>query len=83
MRYYYTVFIILSVSDVHCLAGSLPVKQAHLVHRDLVKGHKCLVLATDLHLLYLATPLDLGSTLQPDWMVFFEVVSVSVKISVC
>ncbi len=59
----------------YVLIGCLPVRQAHLVYKDLVRGQKCLVLSTDLHLLYLATPPDLGSgSIQPNWMVYFETV---------
>lgn len=50
-------------------------KQAGQVYQDLVKGHQCLALSTDLHLLYLVTPLDLGAALSPNWMVYFELVS--------
>ena len=58
------------------MAGSLPVKQACQVYQDLVKGQECLVLSNDLHLLYLSTPPELGSgSIEPNWMVYFEIVS--------
>lgn len=57
--------------------GSIPVRQAQLIYQDLMKGHKCMVLSTDLHLLYLATPPESGTSLtfQPNWMVYFEMVT--------
>ena len=61
----------------YVLAGCIPVKQARQVYQDLVKGHQCLALSTDLHLLYLATPLDLGTAVSPNWMVYFELVSLN------
>lgn len=56
--------------------GSLSVKHAHVVLRDLVQASKCLVLTSDLHLLYLATPPDLGvlEYVKPNWMVYFKLV---------
>ena len=56
------------------VTGSLPVKLARAIYEDLGKACKSLVLTSDLHLLYLATPPDLGSSehMQPNWMVYFE-----------
>ena len=71
----FTIHCFVAVQHLMLATGCLPVKWAHQVYQDLVKGHKCLVLATDLHLLYLATPPELGfGVIQPNWMVYFEMV---------
>ena len=49
-------------------------KLAHVIYEDLKEACKSLVLTSDLHLLYLATPPDLSVSeyVQPNWMVYFE-----------
>ena len=54
--------------------GCLPVNQAHLVYRDLLHAQQNLILSTNLHLLFLVTPPDLTTTIQPNWMVYFDTV---------
>lgn len=57
----------------HCmLVGSVVVDTAHTVYRELVTAQQKFVLSTDLHLLYLCVPLELVSTIDPNWRVFFD-----------
>lgn len=60
------------------LAGCLRVDQAHLVYKEMRDSLQQLVLSTDLHLLFLATPLDLGTSIQPNWMVYFQEVCIRI-----
>ena len=57
-------------------SGCLPVTLAHVVLGDLVQASHSLLLTSDLHLLYLTTPPDLGviEYVKPNWMVYFEIV---------
>ena len=54
--------------------GCLPIGQAHQIYSELMKGQQRLILSTELHLLFLATPTDLCTSIRPNWMVYFEVV---------
>ena len=67
-----------------CLtAGCLPVEQVRTVYDDLMKGQQGLVLATDLHLLFLTTPPDLCTSIRPNWMIYFEKVIFLVSVVGC
>ena len=54
------------------LLGCIPVESAHVIHQDLFKSQQCLVLATNLHLLFLTTSAELSTSIQPNWMRYFE-----------
>ena len=53
-------------------SGCIPVDCAYLTQQELTKCQQCLVLATDLHLLFLTTPMELSASIQPNWMLYFE-----------
>ena len=53
-------------------SGCLPVDQAHVTYVELMEARKSLVLSTELHLLFLTTPPDLASTIQPQWLIYFQ-----------
>ena len=72
-------------SDVHlsplihpcllCLPpGCLPVCSADVVYRELCEAQRSLVLSTNLHLLFLATPTSHTPSIYPNWLVFFQTV---------
>lgn len=44
----------------------------HLVHDQMADANRRLHLDTDLHLLFLLTPLDLVRSIQPDWMQLYR-----------
>ncbi|XP_030306420.1 helicase POLQ-like [Calypte anna] len=52
--------------------GSVDLAYCNLLYRELKKGLEGLVLETNLHLLYLATPYDLTYNCSPDWMIYFR-----------
>ncbi|NXI79366.1 HELQ Helicase, partial [Rhipidura dahli] len=52
--------------------GSIDLAYCNLLYRDLKKGLEGLILESNLHLLYLATPYDLTSTCSPDWMIYLR-----------
>ncbi|NXE93287.1 HELQ Helicase, partial [Menura novaehollandiae] len=52
--------------------GSIDLAHCNLLYRDLKKGLEGLVLQSNLHLLYLATPYDMTSTCSPDWMIYLR-----------
>lgn len=52
--------------------GCVPVDCAYSTQQELTKSQQCLVLATDMHLLYLTTPMELSTSIQPNWMLYFE-----------
>ena len=54
--------------------GCLPVEVAGDVWRDLAQAQRCLVLSTNLHLLFLATPTNRAPSIRPNWLVFFQTV---------
>ena len=74
-----------SVSE-HCLdvtrlgwatfKGTLDIGVAHHVFAGMLEAQRCLVLSSELHLLYLATPPDLVHNIQPNWMVYLDMVRV-------
>lgn len=47
-----------------------------MIYRELTRAHENLVLDNELHLLYLATPLDLRDSVEPEWMTYFKQVSI-------
>lgn len=57
--------------------GCLPVRCVGKVYRDLVHAQSCLVLSTNLHLLFLATPTDHAPSIKPNWLVFFQTVELA------
>jgi len=59
------------------VTGSILVDSAHVVYRELVTAQQCLVLTTDLHLLYLCVPLELVNSIDLNWRVFFDKVLMS------
>ena len=53
-------------------AGSVVVDTAHAVYRELVTAQQRFVLSNDLHMLYLCVPLELVSSIDPNWRIFFD-----------
>lgn len=54
------------------LVGSVIVNTAHAVHRELVTAQRKFVLSNDFHMLYLCIPLELISSIDPNWRIFFD-----------
>lgn len=54
--------------------GCLSVGRAEEVYRELLTAQSCLVLSTNLHLLFLATPTDHAPSTRPNWLIFFQTV---------
>ncbi|NXL49557.1 HELQ Helicase, partial [Podilymbus podiceps] len=52
--------------------GSIDLAYCNLLYRELKKGLEGLILESNLHLLYLATPYDMTSNCSPDWMVYLR-----------
>ncbi|XP_069636899.1 helicase POLQ-like isoform X2 [Haliaeetus albicilla] len=52
--------------------GSIDLAYCNLLYRDLKKGLEGLILESNLHLLYLATPYDMTSNYSPDWMIYLK-----------
>ncbi|NXU11533.1 HELQ Helicase, partial [Pardalotus punctatus] len=52
--------------------GSIDLAYCNLLYRELKKGLEGLILESNLHLLYLATPYDMTSTCSPDWMIYLR-----------
>ncbi|NWX32044.1 HELQ Helicase, partial [Notiomystis cincta] len=52
--------------------GSIDLANCNLLYRELKKGLEGLILESNLHLLYLATPYDMISTCSPDWMIYLR-----------
>ncbi|NXE77187.1 HELQ Helicase, partial [Cochlearius cochlearius] len=52
--------------------GSIDLAYCNLLYRELKKGLEGLVLESNLHLLYLATPYDMTSNCSPDWMIYLR-----------
>ncbi|NXI41303.1 HELQ Helicase, partial [Galbula dea] len=52
--------------------GSVDLAYCNLLYRELKKGLEGLVLESNLHLLYLATPYDMTSSCSPDWMIYLR-----------
>lgn len=48
---------------------------ANEVYHDLMMSLNSLVLSSDLHLLYLATPPELVDAIEPNWSVYFDKVT--------
>ncbi|XP_053920379.1 helicase POLQ-like isoform X4 [Cuculus canorus] len=54
------------------IKGSIDLAYCNLLYRELKKGLEGLVLESNLHVLYLATPYDLTSNCSPDWMIYLR-----------
>uniref|UniRef100_A0A8C8ARA2 Helicase POLQ-like n=1 Tax=Otus sunia TaxID=257818 RepID=A0A8C8ARA2_9STRI len=52
--------------------GAIDLAYCNLLYRELKKGLEGLVLESNLHLLYLATPYDMTFNCSPDWMVYLR-----------
>ncbi|NXM67159.1 HELQ Helicase, partial [Serilophus lunatus] len=52
--------------------GSIDLAYCSLLYRELKKGLEGLILESNLHLLYLATPYDMTSSCSPDWMIYLR-----------
>ncbi|NXW02134.1 HELQ Helicase, partial [Fregetta grallaria] len=52
--------------------GSIDLAYCNLLYRELKKGLEGLILESNLHLLYLATPYDMISNCSPDWMIYLR-----------
>ncbi|KAM9662012.1 helicase POLQ-like isoform 1-T1 [Morphnus guianensis] len=52
--------------------GSIDLAYCNLLYRELKKGLEGLILESNLHLLYLATPYDMTSNCSPDWMIYLK-----------
>lgn len=56
-----------------CLAASIPPKDGLFLLEELQKARRCFVLDTELHVIYLVTPLSSGNQIGTiDWMTFLE-----------
>ncbi|XP_076234404.1 DNA polymerase theta [Calliopsis andreniformis] len=56
-----------------CLAASVPPIDGLILLEELQKARRCFVLDTELHVIYLVTPLSSGNQIGTiDWMVFLE-----------
>ncbi|XP_014469442.1 PREDICTED: DNA polymerase theta isoform X2 [Dinoponera quadriceps] len=56
-----------------CLAASVPPREGLFLFEELQKARRCFVLDTELHVVYLVTPLSTGSQIENvDWMTFHE-----------
>ncbi|XP_032671376.1 DNA polymerase theta isoform X2 [Odontomachus brunneus] len=56
-----------------CLAASVPPREGLFLFEELQKARKCFVLDTELHVIYLVTPLSSGSQIETvNWMTFHE-----------
>ena len=54
------------------LAGCIDVDSSPMIYSELARAQDNLVLANELHLLYLVTPHDLRDSPQPEWMVYYK-----------
>eukprot|EP00117_Sycon_ciliatum_P018140 scpid23865/ scgid16868/ Helicase POLQ-like; Mus308-like helicase; POLQ-like helicase len=70
-RYYYRA----TTLGMATMKGSLDVSVAPIAYRDMLRSLRTISLSTDLHLLYLVTPVSETVNLEPDWMVFLREVS--------
>ncbi|XP_067153480.1 helicase POLQ-like isoform X3 [Apteryx mantelli] len=52
--------------------GSIDLAYCNALYRELKKGLEGLVLESNLHLLYLATPYDMIYNCNPDWMIYLR-----------
>ncbi|XP_026703919.1 helicase POLQ-like [Athene cunicularia] len=52
--------------------GAIDLAYCNLLYRELKKGLEGLVLESNLHLLYLATPYDMTLNCTPDWMIYLR-----------
>ncbi|NXF51357.1 HELQ Helicase, partial [Oceanites oceanicus] len=52
--------------------GSIDLAYCNLLYRELKKGLEGLILESNLHLLYLATPYDMISNCSPNWMIYLR-----------
>ncbi|NXG62488.1 HELQ Helicase, partial [Hemiprocne comata] len=52
--------------------GSIDLAYCNLLYRELKKGLEGLILESNFHLLYLATPYDMTSNCSPDWMIYLR-----------
>lgn len=56
-----------------CLAASVPPREGLFLFEELQKARRCFVLDTELHVIYLVTPLSSGSQIETvDWMTFHD-----------
>ncbi|XP_011875915.1 PREDICTED: DNA polymerase theta-like [Vollenhovia emeryi] len=56
-----------------CLAASIPPREGLVLFEELQKARRCFVLDTELHVIYLVTPLSSGCQIGTvDWMTFHE-----------
>ncbi|XP_076224101.1 DNA polymerase theta isoform X2 [Nomia melanderi] len=56
-----------------CLAASIPPRDGLFLLEELQKARRCFVLDTELHVIYLVTPLTSGNQIgNIDWMTFLE-----------
>ncbi|XP_017792592.1 PREDICTED: DNA polymerase theta [Habropoda laboriosa] len=56
-----------------CLAASIPPRDGLFLLEELQKARRCFVLDTELHVVYLVTPLNSGNQIGAiDWMTFLE-----------
>ena len=58
------------------MVGSVVVDTAHAVYRELVRAQQKFVLSNNLHMLYLCIPLELVTTIDPNWRIYFDKVQV-------
>ncbi|KAL0124938.1 hypothetical protein PUN28_006657 [Cardiocondyla obscurior] len=56
-----------------CLAASIPPREGLFLFEELQKARRCFVLDTELHVIYLVTPLSSGCQIgNVDWMTLYE-----------
>ena len=54
--------------------GTLNTSMATQTYQTLARAQQCLVVSSELHLLYLATPPELVLSCKPNWMAYLETV---------
>lgn len=57
------------------ISGCIDLETAYVLYGDLKTAQKHLMLANDLHILYLVTPYDVANQLKPVGTVYYDVVS--------
>lgn len=73
--------VLTHVGTLLTILGCIDVESSPVIYRELARAHENLVLANELHLLYLVTPLDMSNSNEPSWMAYYK--QVRKKMDVC
>ena len=57
------------------IVGCIDVDSSPMIYSELARAQDNLVLANELHLLYLVTPPNMRDSVEPEWMVYFQQVT--------